>query len=99
MKQKTLSHEFHARLGPDGSIAVPSRALGDLRPGELVRVSVSAAGGMGRSARHIPDEAEVARIAMRQLESPDVVRDCLLAQGVLARSSRFSGARGGNRKR
>lgn len=99
MKQKTLSHEFHARLGPDGTITVPDGALGSLRPGELVRVSVSAAGGTGRSARRVPDEAEVTRIAMKQMESPDVVRDCLLAQGILARSGRFSGPRGGNRKR
>ena len=92
MKRGSISHEFHARLTTGGAILLPPEAVSGLRPGDLLRVRVETGGHAGIRAGVVPDEGEVMQIAMRQAESPDIIRKSLRAQGVLSGSARFAAA-------
>ena len=68
---------------------LPPGARSGIRPGELLRVRVPPVGSGRSPGANVPTEEEVLQIAMRQAETPDVIRKCLTAQGVLAGGRKF----------
>jgi len=97
MKKQVFSHEFHARVTAGGAIVLPPGVSQVVRPGELLRVRVGSVSSAGRAGGIVPDEVEVMQIALRQAESPDVIRACLATQGALRAAGGFGRSAGGRR--
>lgn len=85
MKQDVSRRRFRARFTRDGTIVVPSGVAAGLKAGQPLAVEIAPA---PRGGERDHDEREVAAIASMQVESPDLVRRCLDAQGALAAKTR-----------
>ncbi len=82
----TWSVEFETNAGPGGIIRIPpgKEAEAGLKDGARVHVRLTPLSLARQLRRRGITEAEIARIAARQMEPREHVVRCLFAEGVLA---------------
>ena len=83
------SMEFTAKVGRDGTIAVPEETLRQVQSGEKVHVRLSPIHLNAQLRERGVTEEEVDRISAAQLESRDQVVKFLLSEGSLGPDKAF----------